>query len=113
MNETVTVEVIGLKDISCGPFPCDEERSCGLVACYPTEKLVPAFHALKEKLEEIYNDRVVVRLTLIDDEVPDRIRRLIDEHQPPLPIVLVNGNLTPLGRISLPLVQEEIEKYLD
>ena len=82
MNETVAVEVIGLKDFSCGPFPCDEERSCGLETCYPTEKLVPAFHALKEKLEEIYNDRVVVRLTLIDDEVPDRIRRLIDEHQP-------------------------------
>jgi hypothetical protein len=113
MNDNVTVEVIGLKDISCGPFPCDDERSCGLDLCHPTEKLVPAFHALKERLEEIYQKRVVVRLTLIDDGVPDRIHRIIEEHQPPLPIVLVNGNLTPIGRISLPLVQKEIEKYLD
>jgi hypothetical protein len=37
---------------------------------------------------------------------------MIEDNHPPIPIVMVNGNLTPLGRISLPLIREEIAKYL-
>jgi hypothetical protein len=106
----VTIEIIGLSEMACGPFPCDDERSCGLVQCHPTERLVPAFHALREALQERYGDEVTLTLTLVDDGLPERIARIVEEYQPPLPIVLVNGRVTPIGRISLPLIEKEIAK---
>ena len=47
---------------------------------------------------------------VLDEGVPDYVKTIVEKHHPPLPIVLVNGNVTPLGRISLPLLQKEIEK---
>jgi len=110
MASSIQIEIIGLKDISCSPFPCDNTRSCGLYDCYPTGKLVVAFNALADEIHKEYGDRVEMTLTLIDDRVPPRIKKIIEEHYPPLPIVLVNGVYTPMGRISLPLLQKEIEK---
>lgn len=106
----VKIEIIGLKDITCSPFPCDNTRSCGLYDCFPTGKLVVAFDALADELRKEYGDTVALTLTLIDDGVPPYVREIIEEFSPPLPIVLINGKYVPMGRISLPLVQKELGK---
>jgi hypothetical protein len=113
MGTIIVVEVIGFSDSTCGPFPCGEHRSCELEKCAPSEELPKAVEALKERVSGIYGDRVAVSLTLLDDGIPDYISAIIEERHPPIPIVLVNGKVTPLGRISLPLLAKEIEKYLD
>jgi hypothetical protein len=112
MEETVSVEVIGLNDSTCSPFPCNEDRTCGLSVCYPLGTLQPAYDALKKTLLEEYGDRVQVSLILIDDEIPTFVKEIIEEHYPPLPIILVNRKVTPIGRISLPQIKNEIGKYL-
>ncbi|HOB58798.1 MAG TPA: hypothetical protein PK154_10330 [Methanoregulaceae archaeon] len=110
MASPIHIEIIGLKDLSCSPFPCDNTRSCGLYDCYPTGKLLVAFDALADEIGKEYGGRVVMTLTLIDDEVPPHVKAIIEEHYPPLPIVIVNGRYAPMGRISLPMMQKEIEK---
>jgi hypothetical protein len=112
MAGTVTVEIVGLKTSECSPFPCDENRTCGLTGCYLSGKLVDAFSELKKVLEKFYGDRVDVRLTLIDGGAPDHIRAIIERDYPPIPMVLVNGRLTRIGRISLDRIKKEIEKEL-
>ncbi len=110
MANTITIEVIGLRDSYCSPFACDEERSCGLSDCYPMGTLVRAFEVLEKTLTKEYGDALSLKLTLIDDEVPPHIETIISEHFPPIPIILVNGKITPIGRVSLPLIKKEIEK---
>jgi len=110
MNNPIIIEVIGFSDSTCGPFPCDSDRTCELQKCHPTEQLVPAFEALNEKLTRKYGDSIVMKLTLIDDGVPDYVQQIIEENHPPIPIVLIGGQVTPLGRISYPLFVQEIEK---
>ncbi len=110
MKIPVVVEVAGYGSSDCSPFPCDETRSCGLSACHPGGKLDAAFEALAAGLQDEYGDRVSVSLIRLDEGVPERIREIISRHYPPLPMVLVNGRVTPLGRISLPLVKKEIDK---
>lgn len=110
MEETICIEVVGLKDTSCSPFPCDNTRSCGLYDCHPTGKLIPAFEALKSEILEQFGGRVRMKLVLIDQEVPEYIRRIIAEQFPPIPFVLIDGDLVPMGRISLPMMQKELEK---
>jgi len=83
MAGPVVIEIVGLKDSSCSPFPCDNTRSCGLYECHPTGKLVPAFEALKKELLRQYGDAVRVTLTLIDEEIPPHIRDIIAESYPP------------------------------
>jgi hypothetical protein len=112
MENTISVEVIGLNDSSCSPFPCNEDRTCGLSDCCPMGTLQPAFDSLKTTLHEEYGDRVSVSLILIDDEIPQFVKEIIEKHYPPLPIILVNRKVTPIGRISLPLIKKEIEKYV-
>ena len=112
MAGTVQIEIIGLKNAECCPFPCDENRSCGLIACYPTGKLTSAFEALAAELKKEYGERVEPTLTLIDDDVPDYVKVLIETEYPPLPIVLVNKKLTRIGRIHLDRIKKEIERDL-
>jgi hypothetical protein len=112
MSREIDIEIIGLKELSCGPFPCNDERTCELTECAPTEKLLPAVAALGKAIRKEYGPSVSVQLTLLDDGVPQRIREIIEEHQPPLPIVIINGRVTPVGRISLQLIRREIEKEL-
>jgi hypothetical protein len=50
MTGTVLIEVVGLENAECCPFPCDENRTCGLSGCYPTGKLSEAFDELKKVL---------------------------------------------------------------
>jgi len=112
MTRTVTIEIVGLKNSECSPFPCDENRTCGLSACHPTGKLTSAFEALAAELRKEYGDRVDLRLTLVDDFVPDYVKTLIETDYPPLPIILVNGKLTRIGRIVFDRIKKEIEKEL-
>jgi len=74
--------------------------------------LVRAFEVLEKSLRKEFGDTVSLTLTLIDDEVPPHVEKIISEHFPPIPIVLVNGKITPIGRVSLPLIKKEIEKCL-
>jgi hypothetical protein len=112
MTGTITIEIIGLNDAECSPFPCDGNRTCGLSDCYPTGKLTAAFDALAAELRKEYGDRVDVRLTLIDDHVPDYVKRLVETEYPPLPMVLVNGKLARIGRIALDRIKKEIDACL-
>ncbi len=109
----IELEIVGLKELPCGPFPCNDERSCELEECAPTEKLLPAVSALEKALQKEFTEYPVsVTLTLLDDGIPSDIREIIDRLQPPLPIVLLNGKVTPVGRISLQLIRKEIEKEI-
>ena len=110
MTGTVLVEIVGLENAECCPFPCDENRTCGLSACYPTGKLNAAFDELKKVLKNEYGDRVELKLTFIDNGAPGYIQKIIEKDFPPLPIILVNGRVTRIGRISLERIIKEIEK---
>ncbi len=112
MTGTVHVEIVGLKTSECSPFPCDENRTCGLTGCYHSGKLNDACRELESVLKAAYGDRVAVKLTLIDDGVPDHIRMILEKEYPPIPMVLVNGKITRIGRITLDRIQKEIEKEL-
>jgi len=109
----VIVEIVGFMESECGPFPCDETRSCGLETCYPSNSLMDAIGALRDELLDLYGDRVEVKTTLLDEAMPDHIRTIIEERHPPIPIILVNGRLTSIGRVSLDLIKEEIEYALE
>jgi len=110
MTGPVHVEVVGLKTSECSPFPCDENRTCGLSGCYFSGKLNDACKELEKVLKETYGARVDLKLTLIDDGVPDHIRTVIERESPPIPMVLVNGKITRIGRIALDRIKKEIEK---
>jgi hypothetical protein len=112
MKSSVMVEIVGLKTSECSPFPCDEDRTCGLTGCYLKGKLTDAFEDLKQVLEKIYGDKVTVKLTLIDSYLPDHIRAIIERDHPPIPMVIVNGRVTKIGRIALDRIKSEIEKEL-
>jgi hypothetical protein len=112
MADPVQIEIVGFENADCSPFPCTDERTCGLSDCHPTGKLTPAFGALKKVLIQQYGDRVTLKLTLLDNGTPPHIMTIIEKHHPALPIVIVNGRVTPIGRIALERVQKEIEKVL-
>jgi hypothetical protein len=112
MAGPIKIEIIGLKDSECCPFPCDENRTCGLSDCYPTGKLATAYDALAAELRKEYCERVALKFTLIDDYVPDYVKKIIETDFPPLPIVMVNEKLTRIGRIALDRIKKEIEQEL-
>jgi hypothetical protein len=112
MAGTVQIEIVGVKNSECSPFPCDADRTCGLVECHPSGQLAGAVAALKTELARDYGNRVEVQFTLIDDHVPDHIRTLIEKEFPPLPMILVNGRLTKIGRIVVDRIKKEIDKDL-
>jgi hypothetical protein len=112
MTGSVLIEIVGLKNSECSPFPCNEDRTCGLSGCSPSGNLVVAFEELKKVLAAEYSSRVETKLTFIDNETPDHIRKIIETEFPPLPIILVNGRITRIGRISLDRIKKEIEKEI-
>jgi hypothetical protein len=112
MAGPVLIEIVGLKNAECSPFPCDDNRTCNLSGCYPSGKLVSSFDELQKILKKEYGDRVELKLTLIDNGTPDYIRSIIETEYPPLPMILVNGRITRIGRISLDRIKNEIEKEL-
>jgi hypothetical protein len=108
----VHVEIVGLKTSECSPFPCDEDRTCGLKGCYLKGTLTDAFAELKKVLGDTYGDRVDAKLILVEDGVPEYVRTIIERDHPPIPMVLVNGRITRIGRITLDRIKAEIEKEL-
>ncbi len=82
MTGTVVVEIVGLKNSECSPFPCDENRTCGLTGCFPTGSLTAAYEELKKVLMSEYGNRVELKLTLIDDRTPDYIQKIIETEYP-------------------------------
>jgi hypothetical protein len=112
MGDTLTIEIIGFSDADCGPFPCEPDRTCGLEECYPSGSFPAAVDALKRAIRERYGDRVMVTVTLLDDGVPDRVKAIIETSHPPLPIILLEGRVTPIGRISFTRIVREIEAAL-
>ncbi len=54
----------------------------------------------------------ICTLTLIDNGAPEHVRTIIEREYPPLPMVLVNGHVTKIGRITLDRIKKEIEKEL-
>lgn len=112
MAGTVTVEIVGLKNSECSPFPCDENRTCGLEGCHPSGKLTDACRELRKALLQAYGDRIQIKETYIDDGAPVYIREIIERDYPPIPMILVNGKVTKIGRIVLDRIRNEIDKEL-
>jgi hypothetical protein len=112
MADPIQVEIAGFENADCSPFPCTEERTCGLSDCHPTGKLTVAFDALKRALDQRFGNRVNLKLTLLDSGTPPLIMAIIERYHPALPIVIVNGRVTPIGRIALDRINKEIEKDL-
>ncbi|HTY51837.1 MAG TPA: hypothetical protein VMB35_01420 [Methanomicrobiales archaeon] len=112
MPDPLSVEIIGFSDHECGPFPCEPDRTCGLEECFPSGSFMPAVDSLKRALAAKYGDRVRFTLTLLDDGVPDRVKAIIESTQPPIPIVLLDGKVLPIGMISFTRLSREIEKVL-
>ena len=104
----MTVEVVGYRESECSPFPCDENRTCGLTACSPTNGLIPAVEALKNCLKDEFTDTVTVTLTLLDDGVPAYVKELYEAEHPAIPIILLDGRLLPIGRISYERIRDAI-----
>ncbi|HWQ68303.1 MAG TPA: hypothetical protein VN372_15720 [Methanospirillum sp.] len=105
---TVSIEIVGYREMECCPFPCDNDRTCGLDACYPTNQLIPAVKALREKIYNQFGDRVSLTLTLLDEGVPDHIKAIYESEHPAIPMVLINEVLLPLGRISWSQIREAV-----
>lgn len=112
MAEPIQIEIVGFENAECSPFPCIDERTCGLTDCYPTGKLTTAFDSLKKVLEQLYGNRITIKLTLLDNGTPDYIKKIIEIQYPALPMVIVNSKVTPIGRIALDRIKNEIEKFL-
>jgi hypothetical protein len=108
----VTIEIIGYRNSECSPFPCDDDRTCGLIACMPSNQLISATEALRTKLKEEFAEDVTVTLTLLDDEVPDYIREIYEEKHPAIPMILINRTLIPLGRIAYTPIRDAVYKVV-
>jgi hypothetical protein len=67
-----------------------------------------AVDALRHKTAETFHDSVGITLTLLDDGIPDYIREIYESRHPPLPMILLNGDLLPIGRISWPQIEQAI-----
>jgi hypothetical protein len=112
MADPLIIEIIGFSEAECGPFPCEPDRTCGLEECFPSGSFTRAVDALRHVLAGRYGDRVQLTITLLDDGVPDRVKAIIERSHPPIPIVLVAGRVTPIGRISWTRIVKEVEAFL-
>ena len=112
MADSLSLEIIGYSRSECGPFPCDPDRTCGLTECFPSGDFLKAVEALGQALATKYGDRVTVTLTLLDDGIPDRVKVIIERSHPPLPIILLDGRVTPVGRLSFARIAREIDAAL-
>jgi len=112
MPDPLIIEIIGFSECECGPFPCEPDRTCGLEECFPSGSFMKAVDALRHAIRGRYGDRVELTLTILDDGVPDRVKAIIERSHPPIPIVLVAGKVTPVGRISWTRIRKEIETAL-
>jgi hypothetical protein len=63
-------------------------------------------------LMEEYGNKISLQLTLLDKGTPPHLLSIIETHHPALPMVIINGRVTPIGRIALERIKKEIEKVL-
>jgi len=112
MTEQIMIEIIGYSDMECSPFPCDENRSCGLNECAPTNALLPAVESLKKELITEFGESVKLTVTLIDNSIPDYIKGIYEREHPALPMILIQGKLVPIGRISLDPIVQAIREHM-
>jgi hypothetical protein len=112
VTATITLEIVGYADSECSPFPCDETRTCGLTSCAPSGSLVEAVEAVKKEIKREFADQVIVKLTLLDESVPDYIREIYEREHPAIPMILVEGKVIPIGRISWIPIREAIATQL-
>jgi hypothetical protein len=112
VKELLTLEVVGYKKSECSPFPCDENRTCGLISCAPSGELIVAYNALKMKIEEEYSGKIEMKLTLLDEEVPQYIKEIYENEHPAIPMILLNGEVLPVGRVSWTHIQDAISKKI-
>jgi len=112
MADPLILEIIGFSRSECGPFPCDPDRTCGLEECFPSGSFAEAVEALRHAITARYGDRVTVTVTLLDDGVPERVKAIIERSHPPIPIILLSGRVTPVGRISFSRIAGEIDALL-
>ena len=112
MTLPIILEIAGYKDSECSPFPCDEDRTCGLSACAPSGNLVKAFNALMNKVQNEFGERVSMKLTLLDEGVPDYIKELYEREHPAIPMVLLQGSIIPVGRISWEPIRDAIKNAM-
>jgi hypothetical protein len=108
VNTSVTLEIVGYSYSECSPFPCDENKTCGLVSCAPSASLLKAYEALKIEVEKEFGECVNMKLTLLDDGVPDAIRDIYEREHPAIPMILIQGKVIPVGRISWPLIRDAL-----
>ena len=54
-------------------------------------------------------DGISLELVSLDKEIPEYVKELVAKEHPPLPIVLVNSELVPVGAISVPKISEYID----
>ncbi|MDD1673559.1 MAG: hypothetical protein LUP99_04025, partial [Methanomicrobiales archaeon] len=71
MDTPIEIEIAGYEKGGCGPFPCDEHRTCGLEECHPDGDLQKACLALSIALKKEFGEHIIVRVTLLDDGVPE------------------------------------------
>lgn len=112
MKTSVTLEIVGYSDSECSPFPCDENRTCDLSSCAPSASLVKAYEALKDKVQKEFGECVIMKLTLLDDGVPDAIKEIYENENPAIPMILLQGKIIPVGRISWVPIRDSIIKEL-
>jgi len=113
VKTSVSVEIVGYSYSECSPFPCDDDRTCGLIACSPSGSLIKAYNALKEEISKEFGDCISVTLTLLDDGVPDRIKEIYSRDHPAIPMVLIQGSIMPIGRIALQPIRDAIYKVIN
>jgi len=109
----ITLEIAGYTESECSPFPCDEDRTCGLSACAPSGSLVKACAALKDEISKEFGDRVTMKLTFLDEKVPDHIKKIYEKDHPAIPMILLQGRVLPVGRISWPHIRDAINLELE
>jgi len=112
VKTSVTLEIVGYSDSECSPFPCDENRTCDLSSCAPSASLVKAYEALKDKVQKEFGECVIMKLTLLDDGVPDAIKEIYEKENPAIPMILLQGKIIPVGRISWVPIRDSIIKEL-
>lgn len=112
MTSSILIEIAGYRDSECSPFPCDENKTCGLTQCAPSGNLIKAYQALKEELHKEFGNHITMKLTLLDENVPDYIRNIYEHEHPAIPMIILNGKILPVGRISLSPIRDAIKKAM-
>ena len=81
MTGTVLIEIVGLKNSECCPFPCDERPLLRTFRMFSFGKSHCGIRRTKKSSgsQGIWQIVLRLKLTLIDTETPDHIRKIIED----------------------------------